>query len=674
MLIKNTIIFLIALFSFAYADGLLLPANEEYPKDLLKNRLTHVTVNINGIIAETKVYQEFLNEWHKPVDAVYSFPLPDDARATNFLYWFNDTLYQAVLEVKEQATNPGTGEGGIAAEINRYIGRNGIKISLKNIPANSVQRVELHYISKCDYYMGKSVYTYPLDTKEFITYPYEHLQFSFNVNSNSEIISYELPGYDNIEVKQNKGKELQLELIKPKSYVHKDLEFNYQVNQNNLGVDFYSINNDTSEGHFTLLIKPEGQADPDSVFAKRIIFLLSNSMSAYKLEESVSAINDALDLLSEKDYFNIILFNYNVFPWKLSPVQASAENINTAKTYLVSLNRTSGWQLEAGLQECFDQITEDSLANSILLFSDGRASIDPREIEAANILNTGIFPIAIDDNHTNRARLEMTASLNYGFVTYIDEDENIHDRILRVFNQISKPILIDTYFEFGNSNISQIVPSKTRSTYAGSYFFMAGRYGSSGESALSMAGTNPAGFRAYNFTLDYADQANNNKFVEYHWAKETMDALEWEIEIYSETPVLKNTLIALSLKYNIRCRYTAYIADYETVPILTNIIEEQEVVPISFIAGNYPNPFNPETKIRIFIDQQSVGKSMYLKIYNILGQLVAVIDISNLQPGWHNVLFSGLNIYGNRLSSGMYIVQLQQQNNIAGTIRIHLIQ
>ena len=74
MFMKNTLLVLIAIFSFANADGLMLPVDEDYPKDLLKNRMTHVTVEINGIVAETKVYQEFINEWHHPVDAVYSFP------------------------------------------------------------------------------------------------------------------------------------------------------------------------------------------------------------------------------------------------------------------------------------------------------------------------------------------------------------------------------------------------------------------------------------------------------------------------------------------------------------------------------------------------------------------------------------------------------------------------
>ena len=108
--------------------------------------MTHVSVQINGLVAETAVYQEFENEWDRPVYAVYSFPLPADARATQFLYWANDKVYKAVLRVQEQATNPGTGGGGIIAEVNKYIGQNGIRIALKNVPAGGVQKVKLYLV------------------------------------------------------------------------------------------------------------------------------------------------------------------------------------------------------------------------------------------------------------------------------------------------------------------------------------------------------------------------------------------------------------------------------------------------------------------------------------------------------------------------------------------------
>ncbi len=61
-------------------------------------------------------------------------------------------------------------------------------------------------------------------------------------------------------------------------------------------------------------------------------------------------------------------------------------------------------------------------------------------------------------------------------------------------------------------------------------------------------------------------------------------------------------------------------------------------------------------------------------IYNLLGQLVAVIDISHLRAGWHEVRFDGLDRYGRMLPSGLYLVRLQINNRIANTLRIHLIK
>lgn len=94
-----------------FANGLMMPKEKNYPKDFLKNRVTEVEVIIHGQIAETILYQEFENEYYDSVDVVYSFPLPENAKATLFRYWYKGKRYKAVLKEKQQATNPGTGEG-----------------------------------------------------------------------------------------------------------------------------------------------------------------------------------------------------------------------------------------------------------------------------------------------------------------------------------------------------------------------------------------------------------------------------------------------------------------------------------------------------------------------------------------------------------------------------------
>ena len=675
-ILNLTAVLFIILSSYSFATGLLMPTKENYPKDFLRLRASHVTVNIKGSVAETIVYQEFVNEWTDSTDAVYSFPLPPDARATQFLYWYNDSLFQAVLKVKEQAVNPGTGEGTVAAAVNNYIGRNGIKIFLKGIAAGMIQKVELHYVSMCDYYQGKYVYKFPLNTGEFIQYPLDDLQFNINVESNSPVTKFDIPSHPGYKIVSSGTNSINLELVKPKAYIDTDLQFYYETDHSSLGVDFYSTAGDSEDGHFILFVRPQNEALPGSVLPKRVLFLLSNSSTMYggKLSQSIGAISQSLENLSPKDYFNIVLFNQNVQPWKNSPVLADSANVKNAKDYLLTVAISYGSRLDDGLKECLNEIKDDSLSNSILVFTNGRSPLVPEEIEKLNIFKTGIFPIGIG-NDLDRSRIELAAALNYGFVTYIDENDNLSEKMLRVFNQISQPVLKDVFMEYGRADLTDLIPEKIPSTYAGSLFFVTGRYKNPGLSALSIGGNSVKGMTAYDFRLDFSAKKDGNKFIETIWAKEMIDAIERKIDVYGETDSLKQRDIYLSLKYNIRCMYTAYIADYETHPPTTLVdVKNNAIIPESFITGNYPNPFNPTTRIRFYLDDQTAGKTKLLRIYNIMGQLVAVLDISDLHTGWNEVTFNGKDMNGKSLSSGVYFVQLQVGERICNTIRINLIK
>ncbi len=71
---------------------------------------------------------------------------------------------------------------------------------------------------------------------------------------------------------------------------------------------------------------------------------------------------------------------------------------------------------------------------------------------------------------------------------------------------------------------------------------------------------------------------------------------------------------------------------------------------------NYPNPFNPETEIRFFLDKQ---RTMELKVYNPLGQLVKSLVKNNLAAGFHTVTWDGTNNDDLQVPSGVYIYSLE---------------
>ena len=671
-----SILVLLSLSKLALSDGLLLPITENYPADFVRNKVTEVNVKISGLVAQTVVYQEFVNEWDQAVDAVYNFPLPADARSTQLLYTRNDTTFQAVLKVEPQDPNPGTGQGGLAALVNAYIGPNGLKLTLRNMAPGAIESVELSYISLLDYHKGECTYEYPLATQDFITYPIDHLEFNFEVEANREISLFNIPTHPDFQVLENDSSYLKLRLRKPMAYLATDLKFNFTVENQLRDIDFYSVNNDTMDGHFSLFVRPENYAPPTEILPNSIVFLLGNSSSmlGYKLEQSVEAISNALDQLEPTDYFNIMLFNYNVVHWENNIVPASPANIENAKIFLENVNASGGSRLDLGVQQAMQQFQTSDYSNAIIAFTDGKSPIDPIEVAESNIYETGIFPIGIGED-IDRYRLEMTASYNYGFATYFDEDDNLREGILRVFEKINQPVLKNIDLDFNKPDVYNTTPQKYPAIYAGAYFMVTGRYQNAGITELNLSGEAYDGFRQFDFPIEFTDSTNKFEFSEKLWAKAMIDEIEQQISIYGETSALKDSVISLSLRYEMRCIYTAYFADYENIFVSTEPIAEVAAnYHKSLVYSNYPNPFHNSTTIRFYIDEMDIGKLKILRIYDLQGHLIATIDISKFSAGWHEIQFDGKDVSGNDLPAGIYLVQLQIENQITNTQRMNKVR
>lgn len=82
-----------------------------------------------------------------------------------------------------------------------------------------------------------------------------------------------------------------------------------------------------------------------------------------------------------------------------------------------------------------------------------------------------------------------------------------------------------------------------------------------------------------------------------------------------------------------------------------------DAIPAGFILSqNYPNPFNPSTDIQVSLKQAGM---MSLKIYNVLGQLVKVVDQGYKAAGVYDYTVTLDNF-----ASGVYFYTLNQGSNV----------
>ncbi|MGO9480776.1 MAG: FlgD immunoglobulin-like domain containing protein [Candidatus Kryptoniota bacterium] len=71
--------------------------------------------------------------------------------------------------------------------------------------------------------------------------------------------------------------------------------------------------------------------------------------------------------------------------------------------------------------------------------------------------------------------------------------------------------------------------------------------------------------------------------------------------------------------------------------------------------NNYPNPFNPSTKIGFELPKDSHVK---LVIYNIVGREVAQVADANYPAGYTELTWNGMNNHGTIVSSGVYFYRI----------------
>ena len=96
---------------------------------------------------------------------------------------------------------------------------------------------------------------------------------------------------------------------------------------------------------------------------------------------------------------------------------------------------------------------------------------------------------------------------------------------------------------------------------------------------------------------------------------------------------------------------------------VVSIDDEVIAAPETFsLKGNYPNPFNPSTKIMFTLGME---KDVTVSVYSILGEEIATLHSGRMIPGAHSIRWNGLTDNGYSVASGVYFYQV----NVAGQVK-----
>jgi len=184
-------------------------------------------------------------------------------------------------------------------------------------------------------------------------------------------------------------------------------------------------------------------------------------------------------------------------------------------------------------------------------------------------------------------------------------------------------------------------------------------------SMLNLNGVDPDVVLMFNHKY-YVEHDNDNCFVEISTNGNDWQELaswtglieSWQLEVLELEEYIDNQVY---LRFRLQSDDTLNDPGWKIDDIIiissTGSSADDDIVPIyiSHLYDNYPNPFNPETKICFSL--ADAGKTRIL-IYNLKGQIVKSLVDEILPAGYHEFIWSGEDNSGNPVGSGIYFYRL----------------
>ena len=137
----------------------------------------------------------------------------------------------------------------------------------------------------------------------------------------------------------------------------------------------------------------------------------------------------------------------------------------------------------------------------------------------------------------------------------------------------------------------------------------------------------------------------------------SLDDFQWEYIDYGVWNNAGGRLFVQSYANCFPAKWTQYVDSHWAYMGALSTVNDDNITANKFeLKGNYPNPFNPTTKIRFTNDRASNVK---VTVYSLKGEKVATIMNKQVNSGTYDVSWNGKNTSGKVVPTGMYLYNIE---------------
>ena len=553
---------------------------------------TNVSVNINGIFAETFVTQTYSNEGQEPINATYVFPASSSVTIHGMKMEIGDEIITAKIKEKEEARHDyeqAKSEGKSASLLEQQR-PNVFTMDVANVMPGDIIRIELHYTEMITPTDGIYQFVFPtvagprytspsvpksLKAETWIASPFLRLgdtpreKYNINVNLSAGVPITDLQcGSHKIDVAWDNQTSARISLSNPEEFAgNRDFILDYKLTGTEISSGLM-LGTGESENFFLLMVQPPERYTPETIPPREYIFILdvSGSMYGFPLDTSKELIRNLAGSLRETDRFNVILFSDSLIQMSPESVPATAENVQKAFALIDNEEGGGGTELAPALETALGIPASPGAARSVIAITDGYISGEREifDIIGRNIGTTNFFSFGIGSS-VNRYLIDGIAKTGLGESFVVTDPSEAAATADRFRTYIQSPVLTDVQVTYDGFDVYDIEPPTLSTLFASRPIVLFGKWKGKPSGTIHITGKTGGRDYAEDIPVSAAIPLEANNIIQYLWARTRVERLT----DYGMTEDLqanaKKEVTELGLRYSMMTPYTSFIAVTEKV-------------------------------------------------------------------------------------------------------------
>ena len=569
---------------------------------------TDVSIQVSGPLARSQVTQQFENPYSDKIEAIYTFPLPQNAAVDDMTLTVGDRVVKGTIKKREEARaiyEAAKRRGNVAGLLDQER-PNIFTQSVANILPGEQITVTISYVETLSYDGGVYSVVFPMvvgpryipgqpidqtlplgggwayDTDQVpdashITPPVlkpgtrsgHDLSLSVQIDAGVQIHDVQSITHD-IEVNSSKASQTEISLKRNATIPNKDFILTYKVAGNDIR-DAVLTHRNEKGGFFTLLLQPPDRVKTDQVTPKELVFVLdtSGSMSGFPIEKAKETMRLAIDGLNPHDTFNLITFAGNTHILFPEPVPATSSNVRKAQAFLSSRRGGGGTEMMKAIRAALDPSDSQKHVRIVCFMTDGYIGNDMAILgEIQKHPNARVFAFGIGSS-VNRFLLDKMAEHGRGEVEYVGLNDDGSAAARRFHERVQHPLLTDISIDWDDLDVSDIYPKRFPDLFSAKPLVLTGRYTTPGKATIRLRGKVAGRSVVRKIDMELPGFEPNHDVLATLWARTKIaDLMAQDYNgVQQGTPQhrVREDITQLGLDYRLMTQFTSFVAVEELI-------------------------------------------------------------------------------------------------------------